>query len=110
MTVQSVTCQPRMPSRSVSRTVVLHRRVKNASGMEPSSTSRRNVSARVERRRLDAQPDGGEERVAGLPSHSTAAPVPAGRSTQIVVVSRKSTSMPYSVASVAWMTSFWTSP
>ena len=41
---------------------------------------------------------------------STAAPVPTGRSMQIVVVSRKSTSRPYSLSSVAWMTSFCTSP
>ena len=41
---------------------------------------------------------------------STAAPVPTGRSMQIVVVSRKPTSMPKSSASVAWMTSFCTSP
>ena len=41
---------------------------------------------------------------------STAAPLPTGRSMQIVVVSRKSTSRPKSPASVAWMTSFCTSP
>ena len=41
---------------------------------------------------------------------STAAPVPTGRSMQIVVVSRKVTSTPKSSASVAWMTSFCTSP
>ena len=29
---------------------------------------------------------------------------------QIVVVSRKSAPIPYSRSSVAWMTSFWTSP
>gem|GEM_PF-6101899 len=41
---------------------------------------------------------------------STAAPVPTGRSMQMVVLSRKRTSRPKSPARVAWMTSFWTSP
>ncbi len=41
---------------------------------------------------------------------STASPVPIGRSMQIVVVSRNVTSRPKSLASVASMTSFWTSP
>ena len=41
---------------------------------------------------------------------STADPVPTTRSMQIVVDSRKLTSTPKSSASVAWMTSFWTSP
>jgi hypothetical protein len=41
---------------------------------------------------------------------SSASPAPAGRSMQTVVVSRKSAAMPYSRSSVAWMTSFWTSP
>ena len=43
-------------------------------------------------------------------SRSTAAPGPASRSMQIVVVSRKLTCSPKSAASVAPMTSFWTSP
>ncbi len=37
---------------------------------------------------------------------SAAAPVPAGRSMQIVMVSRNPAAMPKSAASVAWMTSF----
>ena len=41
---------------------------------------------------------------------STAAPVPTSRSMQMVVVSRNATSTPKSSASVASMTSFWTSP
>ena len=41
---------------------------------------------------------------------STASPTPAGRSMHSVVVSRKLTAMPYRSASVAWMTSFCTSP
>jgi hypothetical protein len=41
---------------------------------------------------------------------STAAAVPIGRSMQMVVDPRKVTSRSYSSASVAWMTSFWTSP
>jgi len=45
-----------------------------------------------------------------LCSRSTAAPVPMGRSMQIVVDSRKLTSTPKSAASVASITSFWTSP
>ena len=44
------------------------------------------------------------------PGWPPADPEPAGRSTQIVVVSRNVTSRPYSPARVAWMTSFWTSP
>jgi hypothetical protein len=39
-----------------------------------------------------------------------ASPELMGRSTQIGVVSWNVTSMPKSFASVAWMTSFWTSP
>ena len=39
------------------------RRVKNAHGIEPSSTSSRNATPGTDRRRLDAQPDRGEERV-----------------------------------------------
>ena len=41
---------------------------------------------------------------------SYAAPLPTGRSTQIVVVSRNATATPNSSASVASMTCFWTSP
>ena len=41
---------------------------------------------------------------------SSASPTPAGRSMHTVVVSRKSAAMPYSRSSVAWMTSFCTSP
>ena len=62
VTTQSVTCQPWSPCRSVSRTVS-STAVKNASGIDPSSTSSRNVDAGADRRRLDAQPDRGEERV-----------------------------------------------
>ena len=62
VTVQSVTCQPWSPWRSVSRTVS-STALKNASGIDPSSTSSRKSHAGADRRRLDAQPDGGEERV-----------------------------------------------
>ena len=62
VTVQSVTCQPWRPWRSVSRTVS-STALKNASGIDPSSTSSRNVHAGADRSRLDAQPDRGEERV-----------------------------------------------
>ena len=41
---------------------------------------------------------------------SSARPVRTGRSTQIGVVSLKPTSRPYSVARVASITCFWTSP
>ena len=44
------------------------------------------------------------------PMNSAAAPVPTGRSTQIVVVSSKLTCRPNSSARVASITSFWTSP
>src|SRR5213076_2364011 len=50
------------------------------------------------------------EFIGTAPMNSAAAPVPTGRSMRIVVVSRKLTSMPYPSASVAWMTSFCTSP
>ena len=42
--------------------------------------------------------------------NSAADPEPTGRSMQIVVVSRNVTASPYSLARVAWMTSFCTSP
>lgn len=42
--------------------------------------------------------------------NSAAAPLPAGRSTQIVVVSWNVTASPNSSAGVCWITSFCTSP
>ncbi len=83
--------------------------MKNAYGIEPSSTSSRNSTPPPVGPGSTRSPTVARN---GLPSpiSSYAAPVPAGRSTQIVVVSRNVTARPYSSARVAWMTSFCTSP
>ena len=110
VTTQSVTCQPCRPCRSVACTVS-STALKNANGIEPSSTSSRNATPGADRRRVDPQPDRGQERVrrpaddldrragAGRPldadRRGLAEARPRGRSRS---------------ASVAWMTSFCTSP
>ena len=62
VTTQSVTCQPCRPCRSVSRTVS-STAVKNASGIEPELDAEPERDPGADRRRLDPQPDRGQERV-----------------------------------------------
>ena len=84
--------------------------MKNDSGIEPSSTSspkRRPLPTGAGSTRSPTVARNGLPSVAMI---SNAAPLPAGRSMQIVVDSRNVTSTPKSAASVAWMTSFCTSP
>ena len=101
-----MTAQPCSPWRSVAATVS-STAVKNAEGIEPSSTSSPNrFSAAGSTRSPTVARNGFEP----APSSSYAAPLPTGRSTQIVVVSRNATATPNSSASVASMTCFWTSP
>ena len=72
--------------------------LKNAYGIDPSSTSRPKRDPGADRRRVHAQADRGQERVRAPPrSARRAAPEPTGRSMQIVVVSRNVTSRPYSL-------------
>jgi hypothetical protein len=78
--------------------------------MEPSSTSIRNATPEPAAAGSMRSPTVARNGLAALCSRSTAAPAPTGRSMQIVVVLRKLTSRPKSLASVAPMTSFWTSP
>jgi hypothetical protein len=82
-----------MPCRSVSRTVSSVAR-KNAIGMEPSSTSIRNVTPEPAAAGPIRSPMVARNGLGSSCSRSTAAPGPAIRSTQIVVVSRKLTSRP----------------
>ena len=98
-----------MPCRSVSRTVSSTAR-KNAIGIEPSSTSMRNSTPEPGAAGSTRSPIVARNGLGGWCSRSIAAPVPTGRSMQIVVDSRKLTSTPKSDASVAPMTSFCTSP
>ena len=108
VTTQSVTCQPCRPWPRVSRTVS-STALKKAYGIEPSSTSsRKSTPGRSARARRAGRRWRGTG--SGPSLYSTAAPEPDSRSMQIVVVSRKVTSSPNSSASVAWTTSFCTSP
>jgi hypothetical protein len=108
-TAQSVTSQPARPWRSVRRTVS-STAAKKASGIEPSSASIENATPEPAGVGSMRRPTVARNGLGGLRSRSTAAPVPTGRSMRMVVVSRKPTSRPKSSASVAPMTSFWTSP
>ena len=87
VTTQSVTCQPCRPWRSVSRTVS-STAVKNASGIDPSSTSSRNRTPVPTGAGSTRSPTVARNGFGASPISSTAAPVPTGRSMQIVVVSR----------------------
>jgi len=115
VTLQSVTCQPQVllggcggrthPSLARSCRQTCRRRAES-NGRRPQGRTRRPT----DRARVEAKPDAREKGLSSCPSSSNASPDPTGRSTQIVVVSRNVTSTPKSVASVAWMTSPWTSP
>ena len=109
VTVQSSTCQPCSPCRKVSRTVS-STAAKNAYGIDPSSTPSRNTTPESGGAGSTRSPTVARNGLGSTFMISTAAPTPFGRSTWIVVDSRKSTSRPNSSASVAWMTSFCTSP
>ena len=74
------------------------------------STSSRNATPEPGGAGSTRSPSAAGNGLPGASSSSAARPEPAGRSMQIVVVSRNVTSMPKSSASVAWMTSFCTSP
>ena len=108
-TAQSATRQPYRPCSSVACTVS-STAVKNAGGIEPSSTSSANRTPLPGGAGSTRNPTVARNGFGSVSMISYAAPLPAGRSMQIVVVSRNVTSTPKSSASVAWMTSFWTSP
>src|SRR4051812_46691360 len=109
LTTQSVTCQPRSPCRSV-RWTVSSTALMNDNGIDPSSTSSRNRTPEPTAAGSTRSPTVARNGLSPAPMNSAADPVPTGRSTQMVVVSRKDTSSPKSLASVAAMTSFCTSP
>ena len=92
VTTQSTTCQPHRPWARVTRTVSSTVR-KNAYGIEPSSTSSRNSTPLPTGPGSTRSPTVARN---GLPSpiSSYAEPMPVGRSTQIVVVSRNVTARP----------------
>ena len=84
--------------------------LKNANGIEPSSTASRKSTPESTGAGSTRRPIVARKRFVSVSPISNASPRPSRRSTQIVVVSSKPTSSPYSSASVAWMTSFCTSP
>ena len=88
MTAQSVTCQPQSPARSVSRTVSSTAR-KNASGIDPSSTSSRNVTPEPTGAGSTRSPTVARNGFGRLAEQLDGRAGADGRSTQIVVVSRK---------------------
>src|SRR5919198_1086342 len=83
VTVQSVTRHPWIPCRSVSFTVS-STALKNAYGIEPSSTSSRNSTPLLTGAGSTRSPTVARKGLGPLPISSTAAPVPTGRSMQIV--------------------------
>ena len=92
MTAQSMTSQPRRPCRSVSRTVSSTAR-KNAAGIVPArSAPMVNVTPEPAAVGSTRSPIVATNGFSPSYFRSTAAPVPSGRSTQIVVDSRKPTS------------------
>ena len=93
-TRQSVTCQPFSPAASRAR--VLDRLKKAAASIRHPPPAE--LTPGPDRRRIDPQPDRGHERVGAAPAE---APAPTGRSMQIGVVSRNSTSTPKSLARVS---------
>ena len=109
VTTASVTCHPRSPSCSVWWTVS-STAFWNATGSAPRSMPSPNRTPEPAGAGTIRSPTVARKGLAGSPMNSAAVPGPAGRSTQIVVVSRKPASIPKSAASVAWMTSFCTSP
>ena len=84
--------------------------LKNAGGIEPSSTSSRNAIPLPGGAGSTRRPTVASSGLESSPISSNAAPAPRRRSMQIVVDSRNDTATPKSSASVAWMTSFCTSP
>ncbi len=84
--------------------------MKNARGIEPSSTPNRTCTPLPTGPGSIRSPTVARNGLESVPMSSKAAPTPDGRSMQIVVVSRNPTSTPKSAARVAWMTSFCTSP
>jgi oligopeptide transport system ATP-binding protein len=109
VTTQSRTCQPRNPCSSVSWTVS-STALKNANGIDPSSTPRRKSTPVPTGAGSTRSPTVARNGLGSTAMCSTASPQPVGRSTQMTVEGRKRTSRPNSSASVAAMTSFWTSP
>lgn len=82
----------------------------NEYGIEPSSTSSRKSDPVPTGAGSTRSPTVARKGLGSWAMISNAAPDPAGRSMHRAVVSRKSASTANSSASVAWMTSFWTSP
>ena len=109
MTTASVTGQPDSPSRSVSRTVS-STAFWNATGSAPGSIPSRNRTPEPAAAGSIRSPAVARNGLASSLMNSAAAPQPDGRSMHSVVDSRNPTSRPNSSASVAWMTSFCTSP
>ena len=92
VTVQSVTCQPWSPWPSVSCTVS-STALKNENGIDPSSTSSRKATPPAGAGSTRS-PTVARNGFGSLPMSSNAAPLPTGRSMQMVVLSRNSTSRP----------------
>lgn len=109
VTVQSVTGQPDRPSRSVSRTVS-STAFWNPAGSAPGSMPSRNRTPAPAAAGSIRSPAVARNGLSSSLMNSAAAPLPDGRSMHSVVDSRKVTWRPKSPASVAWMTSFCTSP
>lgn len=84
--------------------------VKNAGGMEPSSTSSRKPTPDPTGAGSTRSPTVARNGLSPTSMTSSDQPEPTTRSTQIVVVSRNVTSTPKSPARVAPITSFCTSP
>ncbi len=80
--------------------------MKNADGIDPNSTPSRNASSPGSTRRPTVARYG----FGATPITASSSPTPITRSMHTGVVARNTTSTPYSSASVAAMTSFWTSP
>jgi len=91
--VQPVTCQPRRPWRSVSRTVS-STALWNDGGSDPRSTSSRYAMPEPGAAGSTRSPTVAAKGLGARPISSNAAPVRAGRSTQSVIESRNSASMP----------------
>src|SRR5215204_5898626 len=93
VTTQSVTSQPWSPWPRVSVTVS-STATKKAYGIDPSSTSSRNVTPAPAGAGSTRSPTVARNGLGSVAMRSTDAPVPTGRSMQMVVLSRKPTSRP----------------